>query len=63
MTPMRRCLIVEDDPDIVELVTHYLSKEGWRVEASGDGRKALERIRGSEGLSGNVGEVVGRALG
>ena len=42
---MRRALIVEDDPDIVELVDHHLSREGWKVEACTDGRKALDRIR------------------
>ena len=42
---MRRALVVEDDPDIVELVTHYLSKDGWEVEAVADGRKALGLIR------------------
>lgn len=42
---MRRALIVEDDPDIVELVSHYLSKDGWEVEAVADGREALPLIR------------------
>jgi two-component system, OmpR family, alkaline phosphatase synthesis response regulator PhoP len=41
----RHALVVEDDPDIVELVSHYLAKDGWEVEAVGDGRAALERIR------------------
>jgi two-component system alkaline phosphatase synthesis response regulator PhoP len=41
----RRALVVEDDPDIVELVSHYLAKDGWEVEAVGDGRAAQERIR------------------
>jgi DNA-binding response OmpR family regulator len=41
----RRALVVEDDPDIVELVTHYLGADGWGVEAVADGREALERIR------------------
>ena len=41
---MRRALVVEDDPDIVELVTHYLAKEGWRVQALADGREALARV-------------------
>jgi DNA-binding response OmpR family regulator len=36
---------VEDDLDIVELLSHYLSGDGWNVEASTDGREALERIR------------------
>jgi len=42
----RRVLVVEDDPDIVELLVHYLSGDGWTVEAAADGRAALERIRG-----------------
>jgi DNA-binding response OmpR family regulator len=42
---MRRALVVEDDPDIVELLAHYLSADGWRVDSTADGRKALERIR------------------
>ncbi len=42
---MRRALVVEDDPDIVELIEHYLRAEGFEVEAVGDGRRALERLR------------------
>ena len=42
---MRRALVVEDDPDIVELVTHYLSNEGFAVDSVGDGREALQRVR------------------
>ncbi len=41
-----RALVVEDDPDIVELLAHYLSADGWTVESLGDGRRALERVRG-----------------
>ena len=37
--------MVEDDPDIVELLVHYLRAEGFAVDALGDGRKALDRIR------------------
>jgi two-component system alkaline phosphatase synthesis response regulator PhoP len=36
---------VEDDPDIVELLVHYLSGDGWSVDTAGDGRAALDRIR------------------
>jgi DNA-binding response OmpR family regulator len=43
---MRSALVVEDDPDIVELVTLYLSKEGFTVESVNDGREGLQRIRG-----------------
>jgi DNA-binding response OmpR family regulator len=42
---MKRALVVEDDPDIVELVQHYLKAEGFQVEAVADGRRALERLR------------------
>jgi len=45
MSGMRKVLVVEDDPDIVELLEHYLSADGWTVESCADGRKGLERIR------------------
>ena len=41
----RRALVVEDDPDIVELVEHYLSGDGWSVDSSGRGREALRKAR------------------
>ena len=37
--------MVEDDPDIVELLVHYLSAEGFTVASLGDGAQALERLR------------------
>ena len=42
---MRRVLVVEDDPDIVELISYYLEGEGFRVESLGDGSHAFERLR------------------
>ena len=42
---MRRALVAEDDPDIVELLTHYLATDGWAVDARADGRQALELLR------------------
>jgi DNA-binding response OmpR family regulator len=42
---MRRALVVEDDPDIVELLTHYLGGDGFAVDAAGDGRRALAMLR------------------
>jgi DNA-binding response OmpR family regulator len=42
---MRRALVVEDDPDIVELLAHYLKAEGFTVDAAADGRKGLDRLR------------------
>jgi len=37
-------LVVDDDPNIVELARMYLEREGFRVQAAGDGAKALEMI-------------------
>jgi len=37
MTPARKILIIEDERDILDLVTHYLEKEGFRVRTAGDG--------------------------
>jgi DNA-binding response OmpR family regulator len=44
---MRRALVVEDDPDIVELVQLYLTRDGWTVETTDDGKQALENVRRS----------------
>lgn len=38
---IKRLLIVEDDPDIVQLLTHYLEKEGYQVHAAGTGVEGL----------------------
>ncbi|HLE20912.1 MAG TPA: response regulator transcription factor [Vicinamibacteria bacterium] len=45
---MKRILIIEDDPDIVELVRYNLSKEGYQVAAVGDGVAGLEKVRKSQ---------------
>jgi len=42
---MKRVLVVEDDPDIVELIAHYLKAEGFAVDSAGDGRLGLEQLR------------------
>ncbi|WP_266369135.1 response regulator transcription factor [Tellurirhabdus rosea] len=41
-----RVMVVDDDPDIVELLQYNLEKEGYEVRTAGDGRKALETARG-----------------
>ena len=43
--PAIRVLVVEDELPIVELVRGYLEREGWSVEAVGDGAVAVERVR------------------
>lgn len=37
-------LVVEDDPDLREVITEVLSDEGYRVFEAIDGQRALERI-------------------
>jgi two-component system alkaline phosphatase synthesis response regulator PhoP len=40
--PGELILLVDDEPNIVQLARLYLEREGFRVEAVGDGRAALE---------------------
>jgi DNA-binding response OmpR family regulator len=44
MTPVTRVLVVEDDPDIAQLVAHYLGKSGFSVDLLTNGRDALASI-------------------
>jgi two-component system alkaline phosphatase synthesis response regulator PhoP len=43
-TPSARVLVVEDDPDIAELVTRYLDKAGFTTERAASGKDALDAI-------------------
>ena len=38
-------LVVDDEPDIVELVSYNLRKEGFEVSSASDGEEALAKIR------------------
>jgi DNA-binding response OmpR family regulator len=38
-----RVLIIEDDPNVAEVVGRYLSREGYEVEIATDGASGLER--------------------
>ncbi len=42
---MARILIVEDDPDILNLISLYLQQAGYEVEALSDGGLVLSRLR------------------
>ena len=40
-----RILVVEDEPDILEVIRHNLAREGFRVTPSRDGEQGLESAR------------------
>jgi phosphate regulon transcriptional regulator PhoB len=40
-----KILIVDDEPDIVELVSYNLKKDGFRIATASDGEEALSKIR------------------
>jgi len=40
-----KILVVDDEPDIVELVTYNLRKEGFEVSSAFDGEEALAKIK------------------
>jgi phosphate regulon transcriptional regulator PhoB len=42
---MKNVLIVDDEPDLVELVSYNLKKEGFQVATAPDGGVALEKAR------------------
>lgn len=42
---MDTILVVDDEPSIVEVVSLYLSREGFRVLTAGDGERALQLAR------------------
>jgi DNA-binding response OmpR family regulator len=43
---MSRILVVEDDPDIAELLRHYLERASHDVEVLTQGHEAMPRLRG-----------------
>ncbi|MEN7547919.1 response regulator transcription factor [Rapidithrix thailandica] len=40
-----KVLIVDDEPDIVEILTYNLEKEGYEIKSASDGKIAVERAR------------------
>jgi len=40
-----RVLIVEDEPDIRDLVVHHLKREGYQVSAAASGEEALRQVQ------------------
>lgn len=42
---VRRILVVDDEPKIVDVVKSYLEKSGYEVDTAGGGREALEKFK------------------
>ena len=42
---LSRILVVEDDPDIAELIRHYLEKAGTRSERLATGSGVMARLK------------------
>lgn len=45
---MTAIVVVEDEPDIGDLLALYCRREGWTVHLAGDGRTGLDTIRARE---------------
>jgi two-component system, OmpR family, alkaline phosphatase synthesis response regulator PhoP len=45
MSKKHKVLVVDDEPDIQELLQYNLEKEGYLVETAGDGKEAVETAR------------------
>jgi CheY-like chemotaxis protein len=43
----RAALVVDDEPEIVDLVVTILRGDGWKVDVAEGGRAGLERVRGA----------------
>lgn len=41
----RHILVVDDEPDLIELVSYNLKKEGFKVSTASDGEESLKKIR------------------
>ncbi len=44
----KNILVVDDEPDLVELLSYNLRKEGFDVSSASDGETALRKIRGEK---------------
>jgi two-component system response regulator AdeR len=45
---MALVLVVEDEPEIAEILEGYLRRDGYRTERAGDGKRALEVFRAAK---------------
>ena len=44
---LKNILVVEDEPASLELLSHFLRKEGYRVSEASDGAEAIELLDNS----------------
>jgi DNA-binding response OmpR family regulator len=42
----KKILVVDDEPDVISLLTLVLKSQGYDVISAGDGKEALEKARG-----------------
>src|ERR1700716_3801425 len=45
MDRMRKVLIADDEPDIIEILKYNLEKEGYQVSSAKDGDEAIDKAR------------------
>lgn len=44
----KRILIVDDDPDLIDLLESYFKKAGYEVEGANNGKDALQKIENNK---------------
>ena len=57
---LARILVVDDEPSIVDVLTRFLTREGYSVVAASNGREAAP---GKEGIVSSVSRLVRTRLG
>jgi len=48
LAPFARILVADDDPAVLDAITHSLEREHFEVATAGDGEEALEKARASQ---------------
>jgi DNA-binding response OmpR family regulator len=45
---IKKVLLVEDEPNIIEAISFILTRDGWEVKTHSNGHDAMEAVRGRE---------------